>query len=149
MSSRVGTNSGPIPKRESQRRRRNNENGQRDVTRAPGASDVVTPDPSPEWHPAARGWFDSLAASGQSAFYEPSDWWEAYFIAEAMSRNLNQGAKFSAVLFSSIVSAMGELLTSEGSRRRVRLELERSGVGDEDEDASVSELNAYRKRLHG
>lgn len=140
---------GPVPKRSDQRRRRNNENGQRDVTTAPGAPEVVMPEANPEWHPAAAGWFLSLADSGQSVFYEPSDWWEAYFIAEAMSRNLNQGAKFSSVLFGSIVSAMGELLTSEGSRRRVRLELERSGQTDEDEDASVSELDSYRERLSG
>ena len=39
-------------------------------------------------HPAARRWFESLAESGQSAFYEPSDWATAYVLAETMSREL-------------------------------------------------------------
>jgi hypothetical protein len=37
-------------------------------------------------------------------------------------------------------------LATEGDRRRLRVELERAG-DDEDDDAGVSELAEYRRRL--
>lgn len=140
---------GVPPKRTEERRRRNNEAGQMNTTRAPGARHVEVPAASPDWHTVARDWYESLAASGQSRFYEPSDWMVAYYVAEAMTRNLKQNTKFSAVLFSSVMSAMTELMVTEGARRRLRLELERNPVTDEDEDASVTALAQYRSRLGG
>lgn len=137
---------GPVPKRSDQRRRRNKPDVE--VVKAPGAAAVRVPHPDPEWHPIARDWFASLAESGQAAFYEPSDWQTARYVAEAMSRNL-AGEKFSAVLFASVMSAMSNLLTTEGDRRRLRLELERAAAVDADEDAAVAKLDEYRRRFSG
>lgn len=139
---------GPPPKRSDERRRRNNENGQRDVSRAPGASEVPIPDPDENWHPVALGWYRSLAESGQSVYYEPSDWATAYLLAESIHVLLSSG-KFSAVLFQSIMSSMSELLVTEGSRRRVRVELERGTGVDPDQEHAVTALADYRKRLNG
>jgi hypothetical protein len=58
-----------------------------------------------------------------------------------MSRNLGDG-KFSAMLFQSVMSAMSELLTTEGARRRARLELER-GV-EAPVSPSVAIMQRYR-----
>jgi hypothetical protein len=151
---------GPVPKRESQRRRQNEP--EVPVEKADGAAEVPLPRPNPKWHPIAKRWFESLARSGQSAFYEPSDWATAELIAESMSRDLKpqvvgikeetgepvmatiplKGASLAAYL-----KAFSVLLVTEGDRRRARLELERPTLGGEEEMPDVSELADYRERL--
>jgi hypothetical protein len=119
------------------------------------------------WHPVARQWFESLAQSGQSAFYQPSDWATARVIAESISRELKpqpmvvgfgedahvewierppKGASMAAWL-----KGMTVLLVTEGDRRRAQVELERPrpAAGDEEPTADVSELDEYRRRLRG
>lgn len=153
---------GPVPKRSEQRRRVNKPAGG-EITKAKGATVVPVPEPDEEWHPVARQWYDALARSGQSAFYEPSDWATAVLIAESMSRDLREqvvgitetgvvvrdviplkGASLSAYL-----KAFGNLLTTEGDRRRVSLELQRNAPVDVDEEAAVAALDEYRARLSG
>lgn len=94
-------------------------------------------------HPIARAWYESLQVSGQAPLYEPSDWAAAVFVAESMTRLL-RGRKLSAVGFAAVWSAMGELLTTEGARRRVRIELERE---EPEEEEGADELAAARERL--
>lgn len=116
------------------------------VTKAPGALEVPVPEPDEGWHPIARGWYEALAESGQSRFYEPSDWAAAQYAAEAMSRNLEAG-RFSAQMFAAVWSAMNDLLTTEGDRRRVRMELQRPTAGEGNEGVTV--LDDYRAALGG
>jgi hypothetical protein len=158
---------GPAPKRSDQRRRRNttSESGESlEVTKAPAGSSAppAAPDPDESWHPTALLWYRSLAESGQSYFYEPSDWAAAYVVAESMSRDLKpqvvhvdeagevtyatvpiKGANLAAYL-----KAMSSLLVTEADRRRVRIELQR-GAADDDEDAAVVALDDYQRRLGG
>lgn len=149
---------GPVPKRSSQRRRRNTP--EVPVDEAPGAAEVAVPAPDQGWHPMALAWFEALAASGQSAWYEPSDWATAVLVAESISRDLKpqvvgvtpetgepvfakiplKGASLAAYL-----KAFGLLLVTEGDRRRARLELQRAQA--EEAPADVSELDEYRSRL--
>lgn len=138
---------GPVGKRSDQRHGHRTKAEQDSVTkvRVP-APTVAVPEPDEMWHPLARDWFRSLGESGQAAFYEPSDWQTARYVAEAMSRNLESG-KFSAMLFSSVMSAMSSLLTTEGDRRRLRIEFERNAATDADEEAAVTALNEWRDRL--
>lgn len=136
---------GPVPKRSDQRRRRNKPAVE--ITAAPGASAVAQPDPPDAWHPAAVRWYTSLADSGQARFYEPSDWATAWVWAELLSRALNQGERPSAQLVMAWSSGATELLTTEGSRRRMRIELERVGQVDDDETAAVTALDGYRARF--
>lgn len=131
---------GPVPARSDRRRRRNKP--EVETLRAEGLG-ASQPGIDPDWHPIAQRWFESLGASGQAEFYEASDWATAVYVAQAMSANLTQ-PKFSAVLFSSVMSAMTELLTTEGARRRVRLELERAT--EEEEPAAVAIMAQYRDR---
>ncbi|MFE2848679.1 hypothetical protein ACFXKS_35190 [Streptomyces scopuliridis] len=135
---------GPVPRRSDQRRRRNKSDGP-DLVKAPGGG---TPEMLPadaEWHPIAARWYASLVDSGQTQFYEASDWATAYYVAEAMSRNLDSG-RFSAQLFQAVMSAMTDLLTTEGARRRARVELEReSGAEDPREAARVALMDSYRQ----
>lgn len=134
---------GPVPKRSDQRRRRNKADGVETV-KAPSGVGIRTPAPDPEWHPIAREWFRSLAESGQAQFYERSDWATARYVGEAMSRNLLAG-RFSAQLFAAVMSGMTELLTTEGARRRVRIELQRPE--DAEVPPEVAIMDDYRRNV--
>lgn len=127
---------GPVPKRTAERRRTNSPSS--DTVRMEGTVEV--PDPDPTWHPIALRWYEALRDSGQAKHYEPSDWAAAHFVAEGMTRNLKSG-KFSAQLFASVWSAMTDLLTTEGARRRARMEVERNASAPL---APVDDLDAYR-----
>lgn len=136
---------GPIPNRSDQRRRRNQPEG--GITHASGAVEVVAPEPDPGWHSIARDWFTSLAISGQAEFYQPSDWQVARVWAEVLSRQL-MSEKMSAVMVQAWASSASELLTTEGARRRGRLELERVvKVSDPDEDAADEAMNVYHAQF--
>lgn len=154
---------GPVPKRSTQRRRQNKES-------KPEKASTATEQPEPwkaakGWHPVAKRWFESLNASGQSQFYEESDWAVAYMLAESMSRDLKpqvvgiredgekagepvlariplKGASLSAYL-----KGMSSLLVTEGDRRRAGLELEReSAKASLPPVDDVTDLDVYRDR---
>lgn len=152
---------GPPPKRSDQRRRKNKP-ATGETTKATGAKKVARPRVDTKWHPVAKRWFESLSKSGQSAFYEPSDWATAYLLAESISRELQpqpmvvglgedaevqmvtlppKGASLAAWL-----KAMTSLMVTEGDRRRLRLELERPAAGEAD-DGKVTWIEDARKRL--
>lgn len=157
---------GPVPKRASQRRRRNKTDDSGtpvpDITPAPsGTAEPVPAPPADEsWHPIALRWYQSLAESGQSIWYEPSDWATAFLIAESISRDLSdqvvgitdegdvvkdkiplKGASLAAYL-----KAMGNLLVTEGDRRRARAELTRATEVDSDEEAAVVAIDEWSAR---
>lgn len=155
---------GPVPKRSTQRRRRNKESEPEKVDTASAVG--VVPPADEDWHPIAKRWYESLAGSGQSTFYEPSDWATAVVIAESMSRELKpqvvgmktdengaqtepafavvpmKGASLAAYL-----KAMTALLVTEGDRRRAGVELQRGAAVVDAPD--VPKLDDYRSRLAG
>ncbi len=134
----------PVPKRSDQRRRRNQPDVE--IDSAPSGVVVESPDPDPMWHEMARDWYVSLGQSGQAAFYQPSDWQVARVWAEVLSRQLLSD-RISAVMVQAWASSASELLTTEGARRRARLELERAEPVDADEDASVTAMGAWHAAL--
>jgi hypothetical protein len=136
---------GPVPKRSTQRRRENKP--EIPVETAPASRKVEMPTPNGNWHPLARDMYLSLADSGQSVFFEPSDWAVARLAAESTSRLL-RGERFSAVLLSAVDSMWARLLMTEADRRRLRIELEKPKE-DADAVAAVSFLDDARKRLSG
>lgn len=109
---------------------------------------VELDEPEPAWHSTAQTWYMSLTRSGQSIFYEASDWATAYLLAEQIDLMLQPrpvqigedsegqpvfkfmqmpmiGAQLNAVL-----KGMSALMTTEGERRRVRIELDRKAKRD-------------------
>jgi hypothetical protein len=150
---------GPIPKRSDQRRRRNSP--AQPITKLPAARAVTVPEVDPSWHPLATAWFTSLADSGQSAFYEPSDWGLAFLVAESMSRDLNpqvvgitdSGKVVTSVIplkgasLSAYLRAMNVLLVTEGDRRRLQVELERPEARDANEERAQATVTNIRQRL--
>lgn len=150
---------GPVPQRSDQRRRENKpEHGE--LTVGVGAANVEVPEPDPNWHPVAAWWFASLAESGQSYWYEPSDWAAAYVLAESMSREMKpqpivgkdgevhmvtlppKGASLAAWR-----QAMAALLVTEADRRRALVELQRPQPAEQEVDSDVADLARYRNRI--
>lgn len=108
---------------------------------------VVQPDADPSWQPMARDWYTSLAHSGQAVYYQPSDWQTARVWAEVLSRQLT-GSRLSAQMIAAWSTAAGELLTTEGSRRRAKLELQ-TALSDDDEDAALAAVTDISSRFGG
>jgi hypothetical protein len=151
---------GPPPKRSDQRRRRNEP--ARPVVKPEGAGEVEVPRANSQWHPTAKRWYASLAASGQSVFFEPSDWAMAYVVAESISRELKPQAIVTqsgkvvkvaqppkAASLAAWLKAAGALMMTEGDRRRLGVELQRPQPDGEEATPDVSELDEWRDRLRG
>lgn len=131
---------GPVPKRSEDRVRRNKV----DTTTVVMVGDVEIPEPDASWHPVASQWYLSLAKSGQSKYFEPSDWSAAYLLAGQITRMLAM-RRASATMLAAVWSAMGDLLTTEAERRRVRVEVKRQKSAPENSElASVTSLDSYR-----
>jgi hypothetical protein len=113
---------GPAPKRSTERHGHRSTADQPELVEQAG--EVDRPAPSENWHSTARGWYDSLTESGQSRFYEPSDWQQAHFCADLIHRTLTD-EKINAQLVAQVRGLMADLLSSESARRRVSLEIVR------------------------
>lgn len=137
----MGRSGGPVPSRSDQRRRRNKV----EIDRAPAATARKCGPDAPEWLGGlALDWFESLRTSGQAVFYTDSDWASALIIAKAIERFEERP---SAHMLTAILSGLGSLAATEGERRRLRIELDRSEHQDADEEAAVAELDEWRQRL--
>lgn len=130
---------GPVPKRSTERRRRNVES-RADVVQPPAAP-VEAPALPEGTHRIARDWYEALTKSGQSQFYEPSDWAAAQVLAASMTRLFSE-RRFSAALFAIVWDAMGDMLTTESARRRARIEIEREQTEDTPKPKNVSDIRA-------
>ncbi|MFI0465342.1 hypothetical protein ACH347_14795 [Saccharopolyspora sp. 5N102] len=106
---------------------------------AVSAPDLGLDDP----HPLVEDWYRALTESAQARYFEPSDWQTARFVAHTMDRYV-RSARPSSQMFAALMSAMSDLLVTEGARRRVRVEIER---GQAQEKASVSAIEDYKKQL--
>lgn len=82
---------------------------------------VTVPPALAGWSPAAKRWYRSLKESGQSQYFEPVDWEVARYVADLMTAN----PKPTASVFKEIWKAMADLGSTEGARRRMRIEIER------------------------
>lgn len=135
---------GPVPKR-AEHSRSHRSKAERAAVDTPAAAPGLSQPPFDEsWHPLAADWYRSLAESGQAVYYQGSDWQTARVWAEVLSRQLN--GRLSAQMVAAWAAGATELLTTEGARRRARVELQRVQA-DADEDASVTALADYRAEL--
>ena len=137
---------GPIPKRSDQVRRTNHKS--ENIKAPTGPLPVEPPEADPAWHPAALQLWESMAASGQARFYEPSDWGLAYVLMDDLTAYLRSRSR-PGVKLSAILSGLGSLLVTEGDRLRVRLELERGTAPDAEDDPRVAIMARYRAQAAG
>jgi hypothetical protein len=114
------------------------------VSSVPMVGEVKAPGLPKKVHPVARRWYNALKQSGQTAYFEPSDWAAALYVAEAMTKNL-EDSRFSAQLFGAVWTAMDDLLSTESARRRVRIEVQRQ-IASVDPTAE-SEFEKYKRSV--
>lgn len=156
---------GPIPKRTAERRRRNKPAAQGAVPkpataakRAPrktaakakpaaaAPATVAAPPALEHWADLAREWYESLAKSGMAKWFQPSDWAQARVLAETLHRNLTNKRGLSAQSTIAWLQGAAELGTTEGARRRMRIELEAAGAEPE-VDPVVVTMADYRRKV--
>lgn len=121
----------------------------------------VAPPAEDGWHPIARRWYESLAASGQSDFYEESDWALAQLTAESISRDLlpqvvgvtddgdviEREVPIKGASLAAYLKSMTALMVSEADRRRAGIELKRSVPEAEPADPKVTSIAKYRAKV--
>ena len=106
--------------------------------------DIVIPEADPRWKLGAQSWFRSLKLSGQSQFYEASDWAMAECAAEAYNLFLRT---YNASIFAQFVRLSERLAVTHIDRKRARIELVDPPPSDSDEDAADAALLHWHGRL--
>lgn len=114
---------------------------------------VSIPNAPRDWHPIARRVWESLKTSGQSEFFQDSDWAYAYSLCEELSlykkpRITSDGIEYhkrSPEMFKALLTGMERLLMTEGDRRKVRVELHEPEP--EKDDAVVLAIAEYQADL--
>jgi hypothetical protein len=107
--------------------------------------DIPIPAADPKWKPKARSWFNSLELSGQSDFFEASDWATAVAAADAYDVFLKT---FNASIFAQFVRLSERLGCTVADRKRARIELGDPEPEDEDEAAADEAVLGWRGKLH-
>jgi hypothetical protein len=150
---------GPAPKPQATRRRTNKPKNP--VVKAAKAPVSKIPKANPDWHPIALEFFNSLSLSGQSEFYEASDWALAVLLAESISRDLmpqfvgftdsgellHERIPMKGASLTAYLRAMTSLLVTEGDRRRVGLELQKGPQTDPHADRALATVTDIQTRL--
>jgi hypothetical protein len=106
--------------------------------------EIPIPDANPSWHPTARSWFNSLALSGQSEFYEASDWATAVMAAQIYDMFMRT---YRANLLPSFLRLSERLGVTVIDRKRNRIELNEPEVTDHDEEAADEAVIKWHGRL--
>lgn len=134
---------GPIPVRDAERTRRNKPENEGGVSLAKGNAYPVTIPPADEtWYPRAKDWYESLATSGMAEFMQNSDFEYARILCDALTHYYKHPT---AMMLASILAGMTSLGTTEGDRRRMRIELEKPKPVLE--SASITAIGDYKSKL--
>lgn len=117
---------GPVPKHSSERTRRNKtDEAGLELKKGVAFGVPFIPEPNPEWEPQTIAFYRSLADSGMSRFYELSDWGTAIVLCDALDEFYRRPAgNRSWQMIDIVLKHMASLGTTEGERRRMRIELE-------------------------
>lgn len=137
---------GPPPTRSTARRRRNKPTVP--ITKATSDEVVRGPALTGKHSAVGRRFYEALRRSGQSQFFEPSDWVAAELVVLSIDTFIKSPT---AKLLAAIQSGMTGLLATEADRRRLHVELERAKPEPpaEGEDPRVAQLDEYRSRFAG
>ena len=144
---------GPIPERSEHRLRTNQDEGPIETVpvigtvKPPKLGDISY---AGETHPLVEDMWNSMIESAQSKFFEPSDWQYARLTLFALNQELiasrHAGKPMGSMKLAALNQMMTSLLMTEGERRRVRIEIERSeGSGGK----VISLADAFKAKLTG
>lgn len=133
---------GPPPKRDAERARTNEpasgaaRHGELRPVNIPNAD-------RKNWHPRAISWYESLKTSGQSDYFQDSDWATAKIVCDYLTQWYERPR---AMDMANIMGLMAQLGTTEGSRRQIlRVELDQPVV--EEKSAQLVAIESYRDVL--
>jgi hypothetical protein len=107
---------------------------------------TVIPGENSEWHEYAKWWYRSLRVSGQSKWYENSDWMMAFLAADILSDMLDNG--YRAGMVAEWNSMCVRLNVTEADRRHSRIELVKTAINP-DEQAGQIEVGGWQNALAG
>jgi hypothetical protein len=137
---------GPVPNRPEDLSRERDQNRGDRVPLAQGTlrpvNDVWAP--AEHWSDMVQELYLSAAESGQSDFYQKSDWMLWFSLCDDLDYYKKMG-KRSGQMLQTIYAAMTDLLVTEGARRKARVIL--SEPESEQNDAAVLQLADYKSAL--
>lgn len=147
---------GPIPEREANLARPRERKGSDEQSAKRGQLRDIQIDwqPDPEWQELTKQMWEAGKVSGMSDFYQDSDYAQMWFMCQEMDRytkpRVNQKTgelyyKQSPEMVKAIVTMMNNLGFDEGSRRRVRIELD--PPQEQKKDAQVLAFELYSNAL--
>ena len=144
---------GPIPNRsEDLSRERDKNRSHRPQVKSGTMRPVTIPEPDPDWHPIATRMWESLKTSGQSDFYQDSDWAYAYTVMDDLShykkpsiaKDGSEYYKRSGQMLQTIMQSLTRLLVTEADRRQARIELTEEV---EESERHLAVVHDYREGL--
>lgn len=144
---------GPIGKRDEERVRRNTPDSPTDTVQMIGT--VAIPELGDishqgETHQLILDMYQSIKDSAAVKFYEPTDWQFARLTLYTLNQELiaaqHNGKPVGAMKLTAINQMLSALLLTEGDRRRVRLEIERSSSDTPEGGAKVVSMTDMLKQ---
>jgi hypothetical protein len=106
---------------------------------------IPIPDVDSNWLPEVQSWFRSFKLSGQSQFFEASDWSTAVAAARAYDMSIRTQ---SPGWFGNFVRLAERLGATVGDRNRAHIQLDEIGEPqDHDEDAADAQIINWQARL--
>ena len=134
---------GPLPKRSTERTRRNKPENEGSVPLSKGERvPYRVPPVDKDWHPRAKQWYRSMSRSGMRDYYEASDYEYARILCDALTEYYKRPT---AMMLATILTGMTSLGVTEGERRRMRIELE--DPKEAETSASLVAIDTYRAQL--
>lgn len=132
---------GPAPKRSEAKAGHPTEANPRKPSKVRMRGAVKVPDPRPEWRDEVVQWYQSLATSGETRFWEPSDWQHALIVGDMLE---DWYGDQTATKASNVLKGMADLGTTETARRRSGIEVEREAEEDDSAAEALAELHVLR-----
>ncbi len=138
--------SGPVPNRpgDHSRDRDLNRAGRLPISKGTLRPVDNIPPHDESWPEMVQDLYLSAAESGQSDFYQQSDWMMWWSLCDDLAYYKKQTRR-SGQMLQTIYSAMTDLLVTEGARRKARVIL--SDPEPEQDDAAVLALADYKEAL--
>lgn len=130
---------GPMPKRSADRVRRNKPET---VIKIGAAKKPTRPAEDKSWHIVAKRMYRSLKDSGQTEFWQQSDWEFARLAMDQLSKALIAAGEkpIRAGMLAELNKMFTDLMFTEPARRRARIELEHAGETDAAASATIHSL---------
>lgn len=118
---------GPAPKPNARRRNKPIVEPLRVVSSEESGVPVEAPAESDHWHESAKRWWRAAKVSQHASLFQQSDWAAGQLLCDWLTELMEEPGPIRASTMQQIWSMMSDLLTTVGSRQRLRIELARSG----------------------